>query len=1041
MGSYLTDTVSEGGAGAGQNDLVHTWSLERNQQFVEFWNAGLSATQIAKKMGGISRKSVIEHVHKLGLKPRSLAGQEIGPDPADPILNIIGHSVVIGDMVNWNWPNTTVRYLAHDLRVIMKFAVQVARKATKDGIPLIDVETIIDSIIAYNGSKIRRSTKAIQQRLKGLGLSNGVPLSEATTRSSSSSDVVAIIHWDVVEALAAGAALRYRSKRRPSELQLVHLLWGMVKIPVLLNGLKTPFDGRSIFELMRDIVIDILLDPATSEKSDINARAAAAAELRRLPIPINRPHVPASYACDQALAGQDFFGASVDARALADVILLRAASPPLAIGVFGQWGAGKSTLLAELRSEIEKQTKDEKDLLDANIIINDQVARVTNVMQLQFNAWTFVDSENLWASMTSELFDQIASGGHDGQARQRGAKLISEVAARTTEETALIKAASGEILQHERAFKDAQEDIKAAERDQAMAATVGGAQTVLDLLGSAGTFDDKKSEKPHGIKSTQDIIRNSVFSGNAADAEKKLKAYADSSNNMLLFVYAAYHYIRGGASWGAKILIILSFALSMLCVFIWVENADWIARAGIMPLLIKLSPIGAWLVSAATIILPVWRVVAQYRATVQDRLKTAHRKKADAQERSRKAQISLDHAQAAQASSEKFIAHYGKIREGAAASPALMLDYLLQESIDVTTVRSKLGLLSVVQKCFDQLSAVIQSMQKNNDENAIERIIIYIDDLDRCSEKQVIEILEAIHLLLAYPCFVVVVAVDAQWLARSLKNRHNLNDEADGPTASDYLEKIFQIPFWIEPIRPLPGDPEGRARIHRYVNSLLGESADEGIDVQPTASNAEDEDNEQFITSQAFSPIAPHGSHTLDATTRQSMRLEPFEIELITNLGPLAGKSPRAVKRMVNLYRLIRARILPTHLPSFLASGPSTSANFATVLFALACEVGLPSRLAGLVSMSIKNMTPEDWSLMIEEIMQVPQVTASKRRHRLLLTLRDADLLNSFESAIKALKVTISRGPSQWMFMQAFDIISRYSFRMVISEDCLRKEG
>jgi hypothetical protein len=50
----------------------------------------------------------------------------------------------------------------------------------------------------------------------------------------------------------------------------------------------------------------------------------------------------------------------------------------------------------------------------------------------------------------------------------------------------------------------------------------------------------------------------------------------------------------------------------------------------------------------------------------------------------------------------------------------------------------------------------------------IDRIILYIDDLDRCPPRRVVEMLEAIHLLLAIDLFVVVVAVDPRWLLRSI---------------------------------------------------------------------------------------------------------------------------------------------------------------------------------------------------------------------------------------------------------------------------------
>ena len=101
---------------------------------------------------------------------------------------------------------------------------------------------------------------------------------------------------------------------------------------------------------------------------------------------------------------------------------------------------------------------------------------------------------------------------------------------------------------------------------------------------------------------------------------------------------------------------------------------------------------------------------------------------------------------------------------------------------------------------------------------SFERIILYIDDLDRCPPDKVVEVLQAIHLFLYFPLFVVVVAVDARWVSRSLMVRYKdlLSDDrtaeieigkshtpaADGPAkrpadAQDYLEKLFQLLYWV----------------------------------------------------------------------------------------------------------------------------------------------------------------------------------------------------------------------------------------------------
>ena len=69
------------------------------------------------------------------------------------------------------------------------------------------------------------------------------------------------------------------------------------------------------------------------------------------------------------------------------------------------------------------------------------------------------------------------------------------------------------------------------------------------------------------------------------------------------------------------------------------------------------------------------------------------------------------------------------------------------------------------------------------------------------------QVLQAVHLLLSFPIFVVVVAVDARRLAQSLEAEYpgllgedEASDAAPGATPSDYLEKIFQIPFTVAPL-------------------------------------------------------------------------------------------------------------------------------------------------------------------------------------------------------------------------------------------------
>lgn len=50
-----------------------SWTEERIEQLKSLWTEGLSASHIAKVMGGISRNAVIGKVHRLGLAGRAIA--------------------------------------------------------------------------------------------------------------------------------------------------------------------------------------------------------------------------------------------------------------------------------------------------------------------------------------------------------------------------------------------------------------------------------------------------------------------------------------------------------------------------------------------------------------------------------------------------------------------------------------------------------------------------------------------------------------------------------------------------------------------------------------------------------------------------------------------------------------------------------------------------------------------------------------------------------------------------------------------------------
>lgn len=225
----------------------------------------------------------------------------------------------------------------------------------------------------------------------------------------------------------------------------------------------------------------------------------------------------------------------------------------------------------------------------------------------------------------------------------------------------------------------------------------------------------------------------------------------------------------------------------------------------------------------------------------------------------------------------------------------------------------------------------------------LQRIILYIDDLDRCPPERVVEVLAAVHLMLALKLFVVVVAVDARWLLTALEAHYR---ELFGPQTSaldgagpplDYLDKIFQIPFVVS--RPTAGATS------RYLRSLLGSPRqDEGADVTAHAGTAKataDASGAAAVTPGTRRPsVAVPEVRDLRPDT---LRLQANEIEFMTSLATLVP-TPRAAKKLVNLYRLTRIGVPAAELDAFL------DGDFKAVQILLAVVVGSPAAARTVVA-------------------------------------------------------------------------------------------
>ncbi|EHR60666.1 WD40 repeat-containing protein [Saccharomonospora cyanea NA-134] len=187
----------------------------------------------------------------------------------------------------------------------------------------------------------------------------------------------------------------------------------------------------------------------------------------------------------------------------------------------------------------------------------------------------------------------------------------------------------------------------------------------------------------------------------------------------------------------------------------------------------------------------------------------------------------------------------------------------------------------------------------------LERIVLYIDDLDRCEPKKVVDVLAAVHLLLALPLFVVVVAVDPRWL-------HKCLHEAGLPP--EYLDKVFQIVYALRPM----GN-----RTATLIDALIPTEADEAAEEPPRQATPVPDPvpDTPGVPGAEQSAAPPSPSPRTDPSEVRELRTRRLQLrneerDHIHRIAPRLP-TPRSVKKLVNLYRLIRVGIRDEEFDSF----------------------------------------------------------------------------------------------------------------------------
>jgi len=112
--------------------------------------------------------------------------------------------------------------------------------------------------------------------------------------------------------------------------------------------------------------------------------------------------------------------------------------------------------------------------------------------------------------------------------------------------------------------------------------------------------------------------------------------------------------------------------------------------------------------------------------------------------------------------------------------------------------------------CF---SALAEAFRRFEELTQGTRIVVFVDDLDRCLPAGVLEVLESLKLFFELEGFIFVVGLDREVVERCIDARYTLPGGspamenlpgAEGPQrvirGAEYLKKIFQVPFSLAPV-------------------------------------------------------------------------------------------------------------------------------------------------------------------------------------------------------------------------------------------------
>jgi len=707
--------------------------------------------------------------------------------------------------------------------------------------------------------------------------------------------------------------------------------------------------------------------------------------------PAKEPVVTEAFRFAQTLSDldhrNDWIGIRADVEALSTLVAVNRVEPPLSIAIFGDWGSGKTFLMRKVQERVQLLETIGETQADELHVGSSETRYCGSILQIEFNAWHYTES-NLWASLVNHIFEKLHTKlTPEDKDEQRTAAVekffeaFGLAHAAREEAQKQVDLIAAEVSRADRALNEEKTNVETASRDlvKAMGRSVwkyldqelekestetSNLRTALTHFGFKDSFTSAQT-----IYETVGRFRS--VSGRAREVFGSLLATRAGVTGAIIVALAVLAATAFAVIYEVPVLTISTAVAGTL---VWLAERATSARK----LLDWIQAFDEWF--------------SKLKQEEENSI-AASIAKAQASFEKHKGALSLARRQLAEAEAREALAKE-ELKQLTARD---QMRRFIDQRVTAQAYAKHLGIISMIRRDFEDLSdfmyrdrqlgeARLVARVEDEVEEAIptvERIILYIDDLDRCQPKRVVEVLEAIHLLLAFRLFVVVVAVDPRWVIESLRRcyphlsqKERSGSEGTPPslqgdvnaqgnleaTAHDYLEKIFHIPFWVKPIGP----EACKSLIAGYLG--FTEPAPERHDEEEQQDDRFDaivkerSAGESAVTLRPpIEPVEPFGDETQEKVSKHEQTLErqarerdaarrqienveitAREEAFIGMLAPYLGNSPRRIKRYANTYRLLKSGLTRQEARLF-AAGDGSKGGYRIVLVFLAIVTGAPS--------------------------------------------------------------------------------------------------